>query len=200
MTRDTPGVDSPAGDPAHGSDPDPDPDSDPATDDGATAAVVGDRLRARGETVAVAESMTGGLVAARLTAAPGASDYFDRATVTYAYDAKRAELGVDRELLDAHGAVSGPVAAAMARAIRDRADVDWGLSTTGIAGPGGGSDAKPVGLAYVGVAHAADWGSRASFSDHERLLLDGDRAAVRRSTADRAVVALAAALDRSGAD
>ncbi len=156
---------------------------------------VGERLRTRGERVALAESLTGGLVGSLLTDVPGSSDYFDRATVAYSNDAKLEALGVSRESLDAHGAVSAPVAEAMARGARDAAGVAWGVSTTGIAGPAGGTAEKPVGLVYVGVAGAAPWGSGASFARSERHVFDGDREAVKRASAEAALTALAAALD-----
>jgi nicotinamide-nucleotide amidase len=155
---------------------------------------VGARLRDRGETVALAESLTGGLVGSRLTDVPGSSAYFDRATVAYSNDAKLDALGVRRETLDDHGAVSGPVAREMARGARDRAGVDWGVSTTGIAGPTGGTDEKPVGLVFVGVARAAPWGTGESFARTTRHLFDGDRDAVKRASATAALELLDAAL------
>lgn len=164
-------------------------EADATTDDG-PARAVGETLRTRGETLAVAESLTGGLVGSLVTDVPGASDYFDRGYVTYAYDAKRETLGVSREALDEHGAVSGPVAREMAAGARDRANATWGVSTTGIAGPGGGTDEKPVGLVYVGVAYAAPWGTEASFSRSARAVFDGDRDAVKRRSARRALTAL----------
>lgn len=156
--------------------------------------VLGERLAARGETLATAESLTGGLIGSRVTDVPGASDYFDRGFVTYAYDAKRAELGVSREALDAHGAVSAPVARRMAAGARDRADVTWGVSATGIAGPGGGRQGKPVGLVYVGVAYAAPWGSDESFTRSARYVLEGDRSAVKSGSVDRALNELITAI------
>ena len=156
---------------------------------------VGDALRERGESVAVAESCTGGLVGSRITDVPGASDYFDRSYVTYSYDAKLAELGVAREVIDAEGAVSEPVAERMARAARDAAGVAWGVGTTGVAGPGGGSDEKPVGTVYVAVAHAAPWGTGDSYCSVERYVLDGDRNAVKAKTAERALEDLLAAVE-----
>ncbi|WP_418280729.1 CinA family protein [Halorubrum sp. DTA98] len=148
-------------------------------------AVVGALLTDRGETLAVAESLTGGLIGSRITDVPGSSAYFDRGFVTYAYDAKRSELGVDRETLDAHGAVSAPVARRMAAGARDRADTTWGVSATGIAGPGGGDRDKPAGLVYVGVAYAAPWGTGESFVRSERALIDGDRDDVKHGSVDR---------------
>lgn len=161
---------------------------------------LGEALTEREETVAVAESATGGLVGALLTAVPGSSAYFDRAFVTYAYDAKRAELAISREALDEHGAVSEPIARAMARAARDRADVDWGVSTTGVAGPSGGSPGAPVGTVFVGVAWAAPWGSEASGATVERHGFDGDRTANRERMARAALTALEDAIgaDRTG--
>ncbi|SNR52790.1 CinA family protein [Halorubrum vacuolatum] len=170
-----------------GLDGDPDADRPPAV-------VLGDLLRERGETLAAAESLTGGLVSARIVDVPGASDYFDRGFVTYAYDAKREVLGVARETLDAHGAVSAPVAREMAARARDRADVTWAVSTTGIAGPGGGREGKPVGLVYVGVAYAAPWETDRSFARSTRLLLTGDRDAIREGSVDGALSALLAAV------
>jgi len=166
------------------------------------AAAVGERLRERGESLAVAESLTGGLIGARITAVPGASDYFDRGIATYADDAKRAELAVPRETLDEHGAVSAEVAAAMARGVRDVADATWGLSATGIAGPTGGTDGKPVGLTYVGIAYAAPWGTGDSYARTVRFVADGDRQAVRSSVVERALRELRADLEgtRNGSD
>ncbi|WP_241686223.1 CinA family protein [Halorubrum amylolyticum] len=151
---------------------------------------LGDLLTERGEALATAESLTGGLVGSRVTDVPGASAYFDRGFVTYAYAAKRELLGVSREALDAEGAVSAPVAEQMAAGARDRADTTWAVATTGIAGPDGGTEEKPVGLVYVGVAYAAPWGTEESFVRTERFVLDGDRAAVKRKAVDAALKAL----------
>ena len=156
---------------------------------------VGELLREREETVALAESLTGGLVGSLLTDVPGASDYLDRGTVAYSNDAKLEALGVTREALDGHGAVSDPVAVEMARGARDRAGTDWGLSTTGIAGPTGGTEEKPVGLVFVGVARAAPWGSGDSFARAERHVFDGDRAAVKRASAETALELLETVLE-----
>lgn len=115
--------------------------------------VVGELLRRRGETLATAESCTGGLLAKRLTDIPGSSGYFLRGFVTYSNDAKIAELGVPAEMVSAHGAVSEEVAGALASGCRTISGSDYALSTTGIAGPtGGGPPDKPVGLVYVGLA------------------------------------------------
>ncbi|MFQ5749557.1 MAG: nicotinamide-nucleotide amidohydrolase family protein [Planctomycetota bacterium] len=115
-------------------------------------AVVVELLARRGERVALAESCTGGRLAARLTSVPGASRVFGHGWVTYADEAKIRELGVSGDLLRKHGAVSREAAAAMAAAARRKAGSDWALSVTGIAGPDGGSLEKPVGLVFLGLA------------------------------------------------
>lgn len=160
------------------------------------AATVGDRLREREQTVAVAESCTGGLIGSLLTDIPGASDYFDRGYVTYAYGAKLQELAVPREILDTHGAVSKPTARAMARGVRDRAGTTWGVATTGIAGPTGGTTTDPVGTAYIGVAYAAPWESEASTVSVDRYVFDGDRTTIKDNIARQALQDLDTALDR----
>lgn len=113
--------------------------------------VVGRELTKQGLMLAVAESCTGGLIGHRLTQVAGSSAYVDRGAVCYSNQAKTEMLGVPAELIAQRGAVSMEVAAAMARGIRERANVSVGLSVTGIAGPGGGTVAKPVGLVYVGL-------------------------------------------------
>ncbi len=113
--------------------------------------VVGRELTKRGLMLAVAESCTGGLIGHRLTQVAGSSAYVDRGAVCYSNRAKTEMLGVPLELIARHGAVSKEVAAAMACGIRERANVSVGLSVTGIAGPGGGTETKPVGLVYVGL-------------------------------------------------
>jgi PncC family amidohydrolase len=109
-----------------------------------------------GLTVGTAESCTGGLVASLITDVAGSSGYFRAAIVAYADDAKRALLDVPGDVLSAHGAVSAQVAMAMATGARQRLGVDLAVAVTGIAGPGGGTKAKPVGLTYVAVADAHD--------------------------------------------
>jgi competence/damage-inducible protein CinA-like protein len=122
-----------------------------AEDEQSVEEMVLELCRAGGMTLATAESCTGGLVAARLTSVPGSSDVFLGAVVAYANDVKEAELGVSEELLQTHGAVSAEAAAAMAAGVRERLRADVGISVTGIAGPGGGSKEKPVGLVYLHV-------------------------------------------------
>jgi nicotinamide-nucleotide amidase len=114
--------------------------------------VVGAALAARGLWLAAAESCTGGLVTSRLTDVPGSSRYVGASIVAYANEAKTSLLGVPDSLLAAHGAVSEPVACAMAEGIRARAGADLGLGITGIAGPGGGTPDKPVGTVAIALA------------------------------------------------
>jgi len=121
-------------------------------DEQSLAEVVLQQLRLRGQTVAVAESCTGGGLGAALAAVPGASDVFLGGVIAYANGVKQGLLGVPAELLQAHGAVSDPVAQAMAEGARRATGADWGLAITGVAGPGGGSDEKPVGLVHLAIA------------------------------------------------
>ena len=151
---------------------------------------VGDALRDADATVATAESCTGGLIGSLLTDVPGSSDYFDRSVVTYSYAAKMEHVGVARETLDEHGAVSEPVACQMARGVRDVAGTTWGVATTGIAGPTGGTEEKPVGTVFVGVAHAGEWGSGDSWAAVERYEFDGSRTEIKEQIARRALADL----------
>ena len=142
---------------------------------------------AGGVTVALAESCTGGMVAAALTSVPGSSGYFLGGVVSYADESKRDLLGVDAAVLAAHGAVSAQVARAMAEGARDRFHASLAGSVTGIAGPDGGSAEKPVGLTYVGVAD--DQGV-----DVRRVVWSGDRAENRR---DSGIALLELVLERA---
>lgn len=121
--------------------------------------VVGRLLRLQGKTVAVAESCTGGLITHRITNIPGSSDYFERGIVSYSNRAKEEILEVPSSLIERHGAVSPEVASAMAAGVRRLARADVGVGVTGIAGPGGGTDAKPVGLTYIALtdANGEEW-------------------------------------------
>ena len=116
------------------------------------ASVVLEHLRVRGETIAVAESCTGGGLGAALSAVAGASEAFLGGVIAYANAVKIRQLGVPADLLERHGAVSDPVAVAMAEGVRDLTGATWAIAVTGIAGPGGGSEAKPVGLVHIAVA------------------------------------------------
>ncbi|HWX98283.1 MAG TPA: competence/damage-inducible protein A [Solirubrobacteraceae bacterium] len=123
------------------------------SDDGTTVdEQVASRLRAERLTLAVAESCTGGLLAARLTELPGSSDYFRGAIVAYSDDVKVAQAGVPGELIERHGAVSQEVAEALADGARERLEADLGVGVTGVAGPGGGTEEKPVGLVWISVS------------------------------------------------
>jgi nicotinamide-nucleotide amidase len=134
--------------------------------------VVGQLLSGRGETLAVAESCTGGMIGMRLTEVAGSSEYFIEGAVTYSNDAKTRTLSVSPELLEQHGAVSAQCAEAMAAGMRERAGTDYAISVTGIAGPGGGSDEKPVGTVYIGFAGAGGVKSL-------KLVIPGDRYLIR---------------------
>ena len=121
-------------------------------DDDDLATVVLGQLRARGQTLAVAESCTGGGLGAALAAVPGASDVWLGGVIAYANAVKQQLLGVPEPVLAQHGAVSDPVAQAMAEGARRVTGADWALAITGVAGPGGGTEAKPVGLVHIAVA------------------------------------------------
>jgi nicotinamide-nucleotide amidase len=151
-----------------------------STDGRTLEAVVGHALAARGLTIAVAESCTGGLVTSRLTDVPGSSRYVAQSVVVYANEAKATLLGVPRQMIAEHGAVSEPVARAMAEGIRDRAGVDVGVGVTGIAGPGGGSPEKPVGTVVVSVSlegNSGVWSFR-FFGERDRIKYQAAQAAL----------------------
>ena len=134
-----------------------------------------DACRARGWHLATAESCTGGLVAGALTAIAGSSDVVERGFVTYSNEAKAELLGVPAETIAAHGAVSAETAAAMAQGAVARAPVDLAVSVIGVAGPGGGSAEKPVGLVIFGLAR------RGGPCRTERHIFAGDRSEIRRA-------------------
>jgi nicotinamide-nucleotide amidase len=142
--------------------------------------VVGTALLARGLTLSVAESCTGGLVGHRITSVAGSSRYFERGVMVYSNEAKQALLGVPESVLREHGAVSAPCAEAMARGICERSGSPCGLSVTGIAGPGGGSEAKPVGTVFIGLAVNGAVTSR-------RFRFLGDRASVKWQSSQMAL-------------
>ncbi|HMO45477.1 MAG TPA: CinA family protein [Rubrivivax sp.] len=146
---------------------------------------LGDALRRRGWHLATAESCTGGLIAAACTTVAGSSDWFERGFVSYSNAAKTQMLGVDAALIAAQGAVSEAVARAMAAGAAQAAVVDLAVAVTGIAGPGGATPGKPVGLVWLALAVRGAAGAVELRS--ERLLLTGDRAAVREQTVRRAL-------------
>jgi nicotinamide-nucleotide amidase len=151
-------------------------------DDETLESAVGRLLKETGATLALAESCTGGLLAKRLTDMPGSSAYLEEGLVTYSNESKERLLGVPHELLVEHGAVSEPVARKMAERARKLAGTDYGLSVTGIAGPDGGTEEKPVGLVFVGLSDAGG-----TFA--ERLDLSAwarSREAIRERSANRA--------------
>jgi nicotinamide-nucleotide amidase len=133
-----------------------------STDGASLEAVLGSMLRERGWRIALAESCTGGLATSRLTDVAGSSDYVDRSWVVYSNEAKQAELAVPQTLLAEHGAVSEPVARAMAEGALVRSGADVAVGITGIAGPGGGSEEKPVGTVWIAVAVAHPRETRAA--------------------------------------
>ncbi|MCK6440540.1 MAG: CinA family protein [Planctomycetes bacterium] len=147
-----------------------------------------DNLKRAKKHIAIAESCTGGLIAAAITSVPGSSDIFDYGIVAYANHIKEQMLGVPSELLKRHGAVSREVAEAMAQGALNLARADIAISTTGIAGPSGGSIDKPVGLVWVSLATAADTSSR-------EWRFSGSRAEVREQAV---IAAVEMALEYSG--
>ena len=142
--------------------------------------VVGNLLRGRRATVSVAESCTGGMLGERLTSVPGSSDYFVGGFITYANAMKVELLGVPPEVLDQHGAVSQEAAEAMAAGARRRTGSTYALAVTGVAGPGGGSESKPVGSVYIAIADDAG-----AHTEHRRFL--GDRQRIRLFTVQMAL-------------
>jgi len=147
------------------------------------AARVGRALLARGARLAIAESCTGGLVGSRVTAVPGSSRYLLGGVIAYHNRAKSALLRVPRAALARHGAVSAPVAAAMARGARRVFGADVAVAVTGIAGPGGGTPLKPVGLVHVAVSGLGSTRVR-------RAVFAGDRRRVRAQAAELALIML----------
>jgi nicotinamide-nucleotide amidase len=143
--------------------------------------------RAKHLRIVTAESCTGGMIAAAITDIAGSSDVFERGFVTYSNEAKTQQIGVPADLIAHHGAVSVHVAREMAAGALKHSKADVAIAVTGIAGPGGGSDAKPVGLVYLAVAR------RGSDPAIERHQFHGDRAAIRQAAVERALEMLAEA-------
>ncbi len=153
---------------------------------------LGAACRDRGLRIGTAESCTGGLVAHVITEVPGSSDYFTGGFVTYSNDLKTGLLDVPSDVLEAHGAVSAQVARAMADGARRRLAVDLAVAVTGVAGPDGGTAAKPVGLTYVAVADGDG-------DDVRRHVWDSDRTGNKRLSAAAALDLLLARLSGSAA-
>ena len=154
--------------------------------------VVGRTLSTQGLTLAIAESCTGGLISHRLTQVPGSSTYLDRGVVCYSNRSKMDMLGVPEKILARHGAVSAEVASAMAKGIRERSRVSIGLSVSGIAGPGGATETKPVGLVYVGLDTGAGGSKTQEFHFH------GDRSTIKLRSSQAALDLLRRWLITSG--
>jgi nicotinamide-nucleotide amidase len=148
---------------------------------------IAERLLARRQWLATAESCTGGMIAQLLTGIAGSSEWFERGLVTYSNRAKVELLGVPQAVLDRTGAVSRQTAEAMASGVLRNAPVQWAISVTGIAGPGGGSKDKPVGTVWIGLA-------RADAVEARLFQFKGDRDGIRRQSAEAALVMLDVAL------
>jgi len=147
------------------------------------------RCRNRGLKLATAESCTGGMIGATLTAISGSADVFECGFITYSIEAKIGMLGIPASLVEEAGAVSEEVARAMAEAALERSRADWAISVTGIAGPTGGSIDKPVGLVWFGLA------GRGGKPSTERQVFPGDRSQIRIATVARSFALLREALD-----
>jgi PncC family amidohydrolase len=171
--------------------------SGPSDDDLAAAARrLGEALRSAGWRVAVAESSTGGLIGHAITMIPGSSDYFPGGVISYSNRAKEVELGIATELMEQHGAVSAEVATAMAEGVRQRFNAELGISVTGVAGPEGGSEGKPVGTHWIGVALRGH-PSRAQHEvfHHDR---EGNKAAAALTALELALAEVLAAVRGAG--
>ena len=155
-------------------------------------AEIAENLLARRQWLAVAESCTGGLLAKTLTDLAGSSAWFERGVVTYSNAAKQALLGVPATTIAQHGAVSEATARAMVSGLIDAAGVDWALAITGVAGPGGGTEDKPVGTVWIACAHKGGDCSVRCFR------FDGDRASVRLQSARMALDILVDRLRHAG--
>lgn len=140
-------------------------------EDESLAEVVGEKLAQQGKTIAVAESCTGGLLAKLLTDIPGSSKYFTYGWITYSNQAKISELDVPADMIQEYGAVSGQVAEYMARSARKKAGTDYAIGITGIAGPTGGTEQKPVGLVYISVDSENECDTKRCFFHHDRQFI-----------------------------
>ena len=147
-------------------------------------------MTARRQSLVSAESCTGGLIAGACTGIAGSSAWFERGYVTYSNAAKHEDLRVDHHLISAHGAVSAPVVGAMTQGALTLSGANWAVAVSGVAGPGGGSDDKPVGTVFIG------WQQAGARPDIEHLMLAGDRRAVREQTVIHALVGLKQRVER----
>lgn len=155
------------------------------------ASVIVDRLASMNMTLATAESCTGGLIASSIVDIAGASDCFNEGYITYSNEAKMRNLSVKESTLMQYGAVSTQTAKEMAMGVRKKAHADFGIASTGIAGPGGGSPEKPVGLVYIACAYDDKCQVR-------QLNLSGDRSQIRHQAADEALQLLSDCMDEIG--
>ncbi len=142
--------------------------------------IIGRLLRKKGWRLSIAESCTGGLIGHRITNVPGSSDYFDSGVITYSNDAKRELLKVPEEVIRTYGAVSRQTAVAMADGIRKLRGVETGIGVTGIAGPAGGTEAKPVGLVYIALSSPVRVECR-------EFRFDGDREMIKLQASEAAL-------------
>lgn len=157
-----------------------------------TVTLLADTLRARAWRLATAESCTGGLIAAACTEVAGSRDWFDCGFVTYSNAAKTRMLDVPAPLIESHGAVSEPVAVAMAQGALARSAADWAVAVTGIAGPGGGTPQKPVGTVWV------SWAQRDGLTRVQLFRLPGHRQNVREQTRIHALQGLLVLVQENG--
>ncbi len=139
-----------------------------------------EKLNEKHMTISTAESCTGGMIGACITSVSGASNVYNEGYITYSNDAKEKNLGVPHTTLETYGAVSEETAREMADGVRKKSNADIGIAVTGIAGPGGGTAEKPVGLVYIGVA------TKDNVETH-KFIFSGDRDAVRKSTVENAI-------------
>jgi len=142
---------------------------------------IGKMLKERGLKIAVAESCTGGLISSRITDISGASDYFEAGITTYSNESKIRLLNVPEDIIDRYGAVSEETAKAMAEGVKKTVHADIGVSVTGIAGPTGGTEGKPVGTVFIGLAT-----KKATYV--RKFFFDGNRLEIRRKTSDAALM------------
>ncbi|MCC7202645.1 MAG: CinA family protein [Nitrospirae bacterium] len=142
--------------------------------------IIGRLLRKKGWRLAIAESCTGGLIGHRITNVPGSSDYFDAGVISYSNDAKRALLSVPDETIRTYGAVSRQTAVAMAEGIRKLRGVEAGVGVTGIAGPSGGTETKPVGLVYIALSSSVH-------TECREFRFDGDRDIIKLQASEAAL-------------